>query len=824
MKFPSKIQGLRPVIRGALWVAVNLLAIGVLAALVYLFFAQSAISGKRTIKSLGDSVTITFDESDIPHIKAKNQADALFALGYLHATERSWQMETNRRLASGRLSEILGSEAVAIDRFMRTLGIKHAAEMQFDRYPIAAKRLLQAYADGVNSGNAELGWALPVEYFITGSKPGYWSPSDSVAWMLMMALDLGGNWQKELQRLELSQFLTTEQIWQVLPPFVAGDPATRMDFAKMYRDNKVFNTAPPTVQAKSTQLPANALSALSTHDLPGGKDGIGSNNWALSGKRTTSGKPLLANDPHLGLSAPAIWYFAHLEAPGLNVIGGTLPGIPAVILGRTDQYAWSFTNTNPDVQDLYLEQLDSKSPGMYRGPDGPLPFKVRQEIIDIKDAPPLRFLVKETRHGPVISDAYSRAKRAINTEKYALALRWTALDIENQSVAGLIEMNRSEDLDSFKKALHKNYAPMQNVVMADLEGNISYQAAGMAPKRILHQGLYGVAPALGWEKQYDWTGYVPFEQLPASNNPEQGWIATANQPIIASNDPNPLTADWDLPTRYDRIVELIQAKGQHDFKSMKTMQADTLSLGATPLLELFKASKPNHKLAAQAQEISKDFNGDMRIDSAAALIFNAWADQLTRNVFSRLSYLFTENYGARNFRSPLLLQLENPNSPWCDIPGTKKVETCAESSNMAYEKALDELSKEYGSDPRQWSWGAGHIAVSEHRPFSKVPVLEKIFNLSTPFPGDSFTVNVGRLELMQEDSPFITKQAPSLRTIYDLSDLEKSVFIYQTGQSGWVQSKLYRNMLPLWAKNEYLPLQMKPEKINRQLELTTKQK
>jgi penicillin amidase len=824
MRFPTKNQALRPVVRGALWIGGGLILLIGGICIAYLLSAKTAISGKQTIKSLGDSVIITFDESDIPHIKANSPSDALFALGYLHASERSWQMEMNRRLASGRLSEILGSESVAIDRFMRTLGIKHSAEKQLDHYPIAAKRLLQAYADGVNAGNAQLGWALPIEYFLTGSKPGYWSPADSVAWMLMMALDLGGNWQKELQRLELSQFLTTEQVWQVLPPFVAGDPVTRVDFAKLYRDNKVFNPTKLSLQSKSKQLSTNALSALSTNDLPGGKDGIGSNNWALSGKRTVSGKPLLANDPHLGLSTPAIWYFAHLEAPGLNVIGGTLPGIPAVILGRTDQYAWSFTNTNPDVQDLYIEQLDSKSPGMYRGPDGPLPFKVRQEMIDIKGAPPLRLLVKETRHGPVISDTYSRAKRAIDTEKFALVLRWTALDIENQSVAGLIEMNRSEDLNAFKKALRKNYAPMQNVVMADLEGNISYQAAGVAPKRVLHQGLYGVAPALGWDKQYDWTGYVPFEQLPASNNPEQGWLATANQPIIASNDPNPLTADWDVPTRYDRIVEMIQAKNQHDFSSMKTMQADTLSLGALPLLELFKASQSNHPLAPAALKIAKDFDGDMRIDSAGALIFNAWADQLTRNVFSRLGYLFTEYYGARNFRTPLMLQLADPNSPWCDIPGTPKVETCAESSNHAFDKALDELSKEFGSDPQKWSWGAGHIAVSEHRPLSRVPILGRLFSLSTPFPGDSFTVNVGRLELLQAGNPFETKQAPSLRTIYDLSDLEKSVFIYQSGQSGWVQNQLYRNMLPLWAKNEYLALQMKPENIQRQLELTNKQK
>lgn len=809
MKLNSKLTGVGKLLRLVFWVGASILAICLVTTIAYLYSAQSSPSGKRTIKGIGDSVVITFDESDIPHIKANSQTDALFALGYLHATERSWQMELNRRLASGRLSEILGSESVKIDRFIRTLGVKRAADRQFDRYPVAAKRLLQAYADGVNTGNTQLGWALPIEYFLTGSKPGHWSPTDSVAWMLMMAYDLGGNWDKELQRLELSQFLTTKQIWEILPSFETGGPVSNMDFAKIYKDLNIFNSF-----EKSTEL--------GSLDLPGGKEGIGSNNWALSGKLTTSGKPLLANDPHLGLSAPAIWYFAHLDAPGMNVIGGTLPGIPGVALGRTDKFAWSFTNTNPDVQDLYIEQIDSNNPGMYRGPDGPLPFKVHQEIIDVKGSPSITFLVKETRHGPVISDSYARAKRSIDTKRFALALRWTALDTENQSVVGLLEMNRAKDIDSFKQALRKNYAPMQNVVMADSEGNISYQAAGVAPKRILHQGLYGLAPAIGWEKQYDWNGYIPFEQLPASNNPEQEWIATANQRIIAANDPNPLTADWDLPTRYDRIVELIKSRNNHDLNYMKTMQADTLSLGATPLLGLFKSSKPSHKLASQAQEIIQNFDGDMKVNSAGALIFNAWADQLTRNLFSRLSYLFTESYGSRSFRQPLLLALENPDSLWCDDPKTTPVESCLDSSNNAFDKALEYLSAEYGDDPKNWAWGKAHISVSEHRPLSKVPVLGWLFNIKTPFPGDAFSINVGRPQLLKSTNPYETIQGPSMRTIYDLSDLEKSLFIYQTGQSGWVQSKLYRNMNSLWANNEYLPLQMKPESTKRQLELNSK--
>ncbi|AKD25027.1 Protein related to penicillin acylase [Polynucleobacter duraquae] len=821
MKISTPSSGLKSTFKGIFWLSFAALILITAAGIIYLLSAQTNPSGKRIIKSLGDSVAISFDESDIPHIQAKSASDAIFALGYLHASERSWQMEINRRLASGRLSEILGKETLAIDRFIRTLGIKRAAEKQFDRYPIATKRLLQSYADGVNAGNAHLGWALPVEYFLTGSKPGHWSPTDSVAWMLMMALDLGGNWQKELQRLELSQFLTTQQVWEVMPAYTPNEPVSHVDFAKMYRDINVFNPNPLVRDQKSKKLPATELAI---NEVPGGKEGIGSNNWALNGKLTSSGKPLLANDPHLGLSAPAIWYVAHLDAPGLNVIGATLPGIPAVVLGRTDKFAWSFTNTGPDVQDLYIEELDPKNPEAYRGPEGPLPFKVRQEIIDIKGEPPLRFIVKETRHGPVISESYARAKRIIDTDRFVLALRWTALDVENQSVAGLLDMNHAKDLETFKQALRKNYAPMQNVVMADVDGNISFQTAGIAPKRTLHQGLYGVAPVLGWEKQYDWTGYVPFEQLPNSSNPNSNWIATANQKVIAINDPNPLTGDWDLPTRYDRIVDLIKSRPTHDFASMKAMQADTLSLGATPLLELFKSVQSTHPLAQQAIELSKNFDGDMKIDSAGALIFNAWADQLTRKLYSRLGYLFTENYGARSFRQSLILQLQNPNSPWCNDPKTEQIESCADTSNAAFDTALEQLHSQFGSNPKNWAWGNAHIAVSEHRPLSKVPLLGSFFNLTQPFPGDSFSINVGRLELLRADNPFETKQAPSLRTLYDLSDLEQSLFIYQSGQSGWVQNKLYRNMSGLWARNEYLPLQMKPRKVGRQLDLAIKDK
>ncbi|NCY01171.1 MAG: penicillin acylase family protein, partial [Burkholderiaceae bacterium] len=479
---------------------------------------------------------IQFDENDIPHIKAKSQSDAFYALGFLHATERSWQLELSRRLASGRLSEILGERTVSLDRFLRTLGIKYAAEKQYERYPTEIKQLIKAYADGVNAGNQSLGWALPIEYFLTGSQPGHWSPTDSVAWSLMMALDLGDNWQKELFRLELSQYLTTAQIWDVMPPYPGNAPVSNLDFAKLYKELGVFKQSSKSSEKQSQNKQHDPYLLQSTDLQPwisDNKEGLGSNNWVLAGKKTVSGKPLLANDPHLGLSAPSTWYFAHLEAPGLNVIGATLPGIPAVVLGRTTKIAWGFTNTGPDVQDLYLEKIDPNNPNQYIGPDGPLSFLVREEIIQIKDKPPLRFVVKQSQHGPIISDSHARAQKIIDSKRFALALRWTALDTENQTLLGGIMMNRADSMESFKSALRYHYAPMQTVAIADTQGNIALQVAGTTPRRQPGQGLYGVAPALGWERSFDWVSYLPFEQLPSAINPDSGWLASANQQIIS---------------------------------------------------------------------------------------------------------------------------------------------------------------------------------------------------------------------------------------------------------------------------------------------------
>ncbi|WP_088812103.1 penicillin acylase family protein [Polynucleobacter victoriensis] len=799
-----------------LGLAIAVLLIITLTALsVYWLSTKDKLNAELIAPGINNPVTIKFDDNAIPHISANNLEDAWYTLGFLHATERPWQMEFNRRLASGKLSEILGPETVGVDKFIRTLGIRRAAEKQYENYPIEYKRQIQSYVEGVNAGFSRLGWALPAEFMILGAKPGTWGPADSVAWSLMMALDLGGNWHKEFLRLELSKTLDTDRIWQVLPPYPGETPPTSTNFAKMYRDLGVF---------KSNGLTGNQTSSLNKdflRFLPGGFEGIGSNNWVLSGDKTVSGKPLLANDPHLGLTSPAIWYFAHIEAPKLQVIGATVPGIPGVVLGRNTNVAWGFTNTDPDVQDLYIEALDEKNPARYQTPNGFANFVLREETILVKGKEPVRFLARETRHGPVISDAYERAQKLIDTSRYAISMRWTALDDANQTLVAGFLMNQAQNIEEFKSALKHYYAPMQNVVMADKEGQIAYRAAGVAPKRSKGHGLFGSAPALGWDKQYDWGPYLSLDQLPKDNNPSKGWIATANHRVHAANDPNPLTADWHMPYRQNRIEALLLSQEKHDLASMKAMQADALSLSAIDLLPLLQQANSNHKYASDAKGLIASFNGNMSMDSAGATIYNAWAHQLTRLLFEdKLGKSFATEYGKRDFRSgvhhvmELHLAGKSDAAFWCDQASTTEVETCEQIIDLAFTRALDDLTKQLGGNPQSWTWGKAHIAVSEHRPMSKVSWLKRHFEVSRPMPGDGFTINVGFMDFGNSQNPYTVTKAASMRAVYDLADLDKSQFIYQTGQSGWINNRNYSSYANKWAKHEYLPLTMNPSSVS----------
>jgi penicillin G amidase len=814
------------------------LALLAIAAAIYINRSFPTLDGSLSVAGLETPLSLERDASDVTHIKAQSGHDAWFGMGYVHAQERGWQLEFNRRVMHGELSEVFGDATLATDKLLRTLGIAHAAQKQYDTLAPEAKAALQAYADGINAFYATSSQALQPEFHVFGVKPGgagpAWTPQDSVGWLIMMALDLGGNWSNEFARLNAAQVLNTQQLWQLLPAYENEAPVSKVDFAKLYADLGVYknpNSNPP-APVKTSAANTDPLLAWSEDfaSNAGNVEGRGSNNWVIAGSHSKSGKPLVANDPHLGLSAPAIWYYARVQAPPernadgsqnapLDAIGATLPGLPFVVLGRTTKVAWGYTNTGPDVQDLYLEQINPANGKQYKTPQGWADFEVRHETIKVKGKPDVTLAVRSTRHGPVLSDAQESHATVLDMSHYVIALRWTALDADNHTALAGIRSNRAQSVDELIAAYSSYHSPMQNVVMADITGNVAYKAIGKVPVRSANNDIMGVAPAPGWEARYDWTGWLPYAQTPQADQAAieaRGWLATANQRIHGADYPHFITSDWEIPYRQHRIDALLAAQPQHDLASMQTVHKDQLSLSGQKLLPFLRRAQGTHPLTAQVQAILKDFDAVMRADSPAPLIYAAWADEFVRGVIgSKLGQdrLMTI-YGKRALRAATEGILQRDDKDWCGAAG------CAAPSSAAMDRALVRLQASYGADPTKWLWGVAHPALSAHRPFSNVAPLARFFDVQTPTGGDSFTVNVGHSHVDQARLPFANRHAASMRAQYDLADLEQSRFIYQTGQSGLVFSKRYGDMSTTWAEVDYRPLQMNPAQMQHRLQLT----
>jgi penicillin amidase len=792
----------------------GLLVLLLLAALALAWYARRALprtQGEITLSGLQGELRLERDASGIPTIRAGNAHDAYFGLGVAHAQDRLWQMETHRRIAAGRLSEAFGEGALDTDRFLRALGVRRAAAAQWAQLPAASKAALEAYAAGVNAVLRDELRARPPEFVILGLTPEPWDPIDSLAWAIMMAWDLGNNWNTELLRLRLSLQMPVARIDQLLPPYPGEAPLATADYAALFRGLKLGSGSTVT-------------SWLHLPDIapPSGVEGVGSNNWVLAGSHTTTGKPLLANDPHLKLSAPALWYFARLEAPGLKVAGATLPGLPLVVLGQNEHIAWGFTNTGPDVQDLYLEQIDAQDATRYRTPEGWAAFETASETIKVRGRPDVAITVRRTRHGPVISDAGIADGLLGSGDKpaYALAMRWTALDADADPFATGLAIEKAGTVAEYFAATRGFVAPMQNMVVADDSGHIGVIAPGRVPLRKPDNDLKGLVPAPGWDARYDWAGWVPADETPRETDPARGFIATANQRVTPPGYPHYITSEWALPYRHQRIEQMIQAQPRQSIDDLAAMQRDIKSLAVLQLLPWLLKAESLHPLAAAARAQLAGFDGTMAADRAAPLIFWAWQRQLVQGIFAddAGSKLWERSLSGRSFQDALEGVLKRDDTSWCDDRGTPAVETCAMQVNAAFTRALDELQKAYGSDPAQWQWGRPHQMRAEHRPFSRVPALARLFELRVPVGGDNNSVNVAKVGLKPDSTTgelYLDEHGPSLRALYDVADRSQSRVMHSTGQSGIVFSPLYRSFVQPWAAGEYVPLwpRGEPERV-----------
>ena len=780
----------------------------VAAISIYAYFTNGlpSYNGQVQLAGLKDKVTITRDQHALPHIIAQTSDDAYFAIGYAHAQDRLFQMQLHRHIAMGRLSELIGQQGLETDKFLRTLGMYQAAEASYHLLSQQTKTQLEAYSAGINAYLAE-DHILPVEFAILQlDKPQPWQPLHSAAWMKIMAWDLNNTWRKELDRLVMSANFTPQQIAEyhhAYPGDKAFIPPKPIDIYGF----ELNAPSPLQTSALSRQI---KISAIIDHQTT---EGIGSNNWVLAGSLSQTGKPLLANDPHLGLTAPALWYHAHLKATdgSLNAIGATMPGVPYIALGRNDRIAWGFTNTAPDAQDLYVEKITRE--GFYKTPDGELPFITRQEVIKIKGQDDYILTTRATRHGPVLSDRLANVAKLLG-DQHVLALRWTALDNDSLSLEASANIATAQNWQQFLANAKNLKAPQQSIVYADVDGNIGLIAPGAVPIRHPDNELYGQYPSPGWLAKYDWQGYIPFDELPQKFNPAKNYIATANHKIIDDDYKHYIASKWTLPYRYNRIVKLLEAKPKHNLDSLKTIQLDQYSNFLEimrPILDKALSQQPlADPDAIKAYELVKQWDGRATAESREMLILTLWI----RNLQSVILTPEFDKLRSRNHQFLIdVLNDKDGMSRWCGHLAKQdgNAETCAILVSQTFYITTQQITKQLGVNMQNWQWGKVHQAVGEHRIFDKVPLLNRLFNLSTPIGGGKMTINVATFGLSDSDDLekiFKNNVGPSLRHLFDLSDLEKSRYIHSSGQSGNVFSPYYADYMPLWAKGDFIPMTM----------------
>jgi penicillin amidase len=752
------------------------------AGVLWLRTSLPGLAENFTLPGIKQPVEVIHDSSGIPHIIAGSTDDAYRALGFVHARDRLFQMDFMRRLGAGRLSEVTGRPTLQLDKTMRTLGLYRLAAETVRRLPPEARAALDAYAEGVNGFLTSRSGALPPEFVVLRYQPEKWTPADSLVWGRLMAMRLTGNWRTEALRAALSGRLSPTQMADLWP---------RSDDA-----------APTTLAGL---LPAADAARLAEQVLNGIPDWLrqvsASNSWLVSGAGTRTGKPVLANDPHLGYRTPGLWYLARVSAPGLEVTGATVPGVPFHILGHNDRIAWGFTTTDSDTQDLFIERLDPGRSTHYLTPEGSTPFTTRRETINIKDAPPETFTVRETRHGPVISDIYDNLTK-IAGKNHVVALAATSLRKDDMTPLALYKFNKAQDWQSFRDAARHFHAPQQNISYADTAGNIGFIAPGRVPVRRSGQGRQ---PVPGWTGAFDWTGFIPFEALPQAYNPVAGTIVNANHRIVPDSYEWYLTDDWSAPYRAERIYALLDTTVPHTVARSMRIQTDTLSLAAKDVLPVLLGNlDAQTEKRRQVTARLRDWDGRMSRDAAAPLIYSTWLAAVNRALYAdELGPLFPRYFGLR---PRVVRNMLTTRTTWCDNVTTEPVENCREIVTRALDSAIVSLEGKHGGDMDDWRWGQAHQAVFSHPLFGRIPVARLLSDIRVESDGGPYTVSRAQSRVGNSKAPFASVHGPGYRAVYDLSDLANSRFATATGQSGNPLSPFYANTTRNWRDGKYIKI------------------
>ena len=777
-----------------------LIALMTVAGYLYLSRSLPVTTGTLKFKGLQAPVEVVRDADSVAHIYARNDLDLYRALGFVHAQDRLWQMEMQRRVARGTLAEIFGSSTVPSDRLLRTIGLNRAAESAWEALPSETKAIVDAYVAGINQFISGRAGGLPPEFKILGFVPEPWKGTDVLATLKLLAWQLDNiSYSTELLHADLINKVGSERAQQLMPEYSSGEPIILAENRHVgATDYQRLITA-----ADEIGELANGLGAVN-------HGGLGSNAWVVAGVKSVTGKPILANDPHFGSSIPSMWYLTHLSAGDLDVIGATLPGLPSIVSGRNRHIAWGVTHLVADVQDVYRERLDAEG-RMAEFKGQPEAVQFIEEKIGVSGGAPVTQVVRITRHGPLLSDAINANDAQMPPNKRPtplepLSLRWTGLDKQDATLQSFLKLNRARNWDEFKEGLRDFTAPALSFVYADVDGNFGFYAAGRVPLRSAGDGTL---PVEGWTGVAEWTGTIPFDEMPQAFNPPSNFIVAANHRPVSNEYPHFLGRQWAASYRARRITELIQAKDRLSVDDNAAIQGDTVSLQLrelAPLLTTFVS--PQNEDERRAIELLRSSDGSVSGSSAAAAIYAAWYQQLAyRLTGDEIGLRLLDRYEERfDYVSRFLTSaLKDPASPWCDDVNTPEHESCNDIMGQTFRRTLEDLRGRLGPDLQSWRWDRLHVAVFPHQPFHRIAFVRALFSRSIPNGGDRSTVNIGPYGFNRD---FEQYASPGYRQIISLASLQDDRFILSTGQSGHFLSSHYDDYLNDWQAVRYRPMRI----------------